>query len=121
MNTIAISKLKKHLKQHIQEEQFRLDMEILEDEYLSVKNTQNCFNLDDYVDYIVDSIIESSDKLDTSSGSSTHSDYDTMLYHITDTVDSKRVSYEFDQFNWIGRHDTLHDIVLPVLDKLKFI
>lgn len=119
MNTIAVSKLKKHLKQHIQEEQLRLDMEVLEDEYLSVKNTQDCFNLDDYVDYIVDSIIESSDKLDASTN--THSDYDTMLYHITDTVDSKRVSYEFDQFNWIGRHDTLHDIVLPVLDKLKFI
>lgn len=118
MNTIAVSKLKKFLKQHIQEEQLRFDIETLEDEYLSVKNTQDSFNLDDYVDYIVDSIIESSDKLDASAN--TH-DYDTMLYHITDTVDSKRVSYEFDQFNWIGRNDTLHDIVLPVLDKLKFI
>ena len=118
MNTIAVSKLKKFLKQHIQEEQLRFDIETLEDEYLSVKNTQDSFNLDDYVDYIVDSIIESSDKLDASAN--TH-DYDTMLYHITDTVNSKRVSYEFDQFNWIGRNDTLHDIVLPVLDKLKFI
>lgn len=122
MNTIVVSKLKKYLKQHIQSEQSRLDIDSLWEEYLSATDTQPCdFNLDVYVDWIVDSIIESSDKLDVSGGTNTHSDYDTMLYHITDTVDNKRVSYEFDQFNWIGSNDELNDIVLPVLDKMKFI
>lgn len=124
MNTIAVSKLKKYLKQHIQSEQSRLDMDSLWEEYLSASgNRPYAFDLDVYVDWIVDSIIESSDKLDASggSGANTHSDYDTMLYHITDTVDNKRVSYEFDQFNWVGSNDELNDIVLPVLDKMKFI
>lgn len=97
-------------------------MDSLWEEYLSASgNRPYAFDLDVYVDWIVDTIIESSDKLDASNGANTHSDYDTMLYHIADTVDSKRVTYEFDQFNWIGSNDELNDIVLPVLDKMKFI
>lgn len=122
MNTIVVSKLKKFLKQHIQKEQSQhhLDMESLWDEYLSATDTKPCdFDLDTYVDWIVDSIIESSDKLDASSNM--HSDYDTMLYYITDTVDSKRIPYEFNQFNWIRGQEALYDIVFPVLDKMKFI
>lgn len=123
MNTIVVSKLKKYLKQHIQSEQSCLDIESLWSEYLSVtNNTEREFDLDTYVDWLVDSIIESSDKLHLDTSRSTaHSDYDTMLYHITDTIDNKSVEYEFDQFNWLGSKEELYYIVLPVLEKLKFI
>lgn len=114
MNTIAISKFKKHLKQHLQS-QSNLDMDAFWQEYIATKNIEFYeFNIDDYIDWIADLVIKSSTSDD-------NSDNDPMLYSISETKNNKRVSYVFDSYNWIGNHEELYDIVLPVLDKLKFL
>lgn len=84
-------------------------------EYIATKNIEFYeFNIDDYIDWIADLVIESSTSDD-------NSDNDPMLYSISETKNNKRVSYVFDSYNWIGNHEELYDIVLPVLDKLKFL
>ena len=114
MNIIAISKFKKHLKQHLKS-QSNLDMDEFWQEYIATKNIEFYeFNIDDYIDWIADLVIESSTSDD-------NSDNDPMLYSISETKNNKRVSYVFDSYNWIGNHEELYDIVLPVLDKFKFL
>lgn len=117
MNTIPLAKLKQHLQQQVSA-QSNSDMDYLWSEYLSEqgKNEDTPVNVDVYVDWLSDTLIQSS-----SQDGHCADDYDSMLYHITDSDNNKRINYVFDPFEWSSNQEALYDVLLPVLDKLKFI
>lgn len=117
MNTIPLAKLKQNIQQQVSA-QSNSDMDYLWAEYLSEQgqDEDTPVNVDVYVDWLLDTLIQSS-----SQDGHCVDDYNSMLYHITVSDNNKRVNYVFDPFEWDGNKEALDDIVLPVLDKLKFI
>lgn len=114
MNTISLAKLKQHLQQQVSS----LDMDYFWSEYLAEQgqDEDTPMDVDVYVDWLSDTLIQSS-----SQDGHCADDYDSMLYHITDSDNNKRINYVFDPFEWVGNREALYDVLLPVLDKLKFI
>ena len=88
MNTISLAKLKQHLQQQVS----NLDMDYLWSEYLSEQNKDEDtpVNVDVYVDWLSDTLIQSS-----SQDGHCADDYDSMLYHITDSWTTINVSTMF--------------------------